>query len=74
MVKCLSRDLRRILGTTISPYLFFWEASQEVEEERKLGRRTVEEREGATDEELRKSRTDVITGMFFSNLVMYFLF
>jgi NRAMP (natural resistance-associated macrophage protein)-like metal ion transporter len=62
-----------ILGTTISPYLFFWGASQEVEEERKLGRRTVEERKGATDEELRKSRTDVITGMFFSNLVMYFI-
>ena len=62
-----------ILGTTISPYLFFWGASQEVEEERKLGRQTVEEREGATDEELRKSRTDVITGMFFSNLVMYFI-
>ena len=62
-----------ILGTTISPYLFFWQAAQEVEEERKIGRQTVEEREGATDEELRKSRTDVITGMFFSNLVMYFI-
>jgi NRAMP (natural resistance-associated macrophage protein)-like metal ion transporter len=62
-----------ILGTTISPYLFFWQASQEVEEERKMGRRTVREREGATYEELRKSRTDVLTGMFFSNLVMYFI-
>jgi NRAMP (natural resistance-associated macrophage protein)-like metal ion transporter len=62
-----------ILGTTISPYLFFWQASQEVEEERKKGRTSVEEREGATDEELRASRTDVITGMFFSNLVMYFI-
>jgi Mn2+/Fe2+ NRAMP family transporter len=62
-----------ILGTTISPYLFFWQAAQEVEEERKIGRQTVEEREGATDEELRKSRTDVMTGMFFSNLVMYFI-
>jgi Mn2+/Fe2+ NRAMP family transporter len=62
-----------ILGTTISPYLFFWQAAQEVEEERKIGRQTVEEREGATDEELRKSRTDVVTGMFFSNLVMYFI-
>ena len=62
-----------ILGTTISPYLFFWQAAQEVEEERKIGRQTVEEREGATDEELRKSRTDVLTGMFFSNLVMYFI-
>ena len=62
-----------ILGTTISPYLFFWQASQEVEEERKEGRRTVREREGATVESLRKSRTDVLTGMLFSNLVMYFI-
>src|SRR6266550_2070501 len=62
-----------ILGTTISPYLFFWQAAQEVEEERKKGRRTVHEREGASDEELRQSRTDVLTGMFFSNLVMYFI-
>jgi len=62
-----------ILGTTISPYLFFWQAAQEVEEERKQGRHTVKEREGATDQELRKSRTDVLTGMFFSNLVMYFI-
>lgn len=62
-----------ILGTTISPYLFFWQASEEVEEERKIGRRTVAQREGATDDELRKSRTDVLIGMFFSNLVMYFI-
>jgi NRAMP (natural resistance-associated macrophage protein)-like metal ion transporter len=62
-----------ILGTTISPYLFFWQSSQEVEEERKIGRRTVAAREGATNEELRRSRTDVLTGMFFSNLVMYFI-
>ena len=62
-----------ILGTTISPYLFFWQASLEVEEERKIGRRTAGQRKGATTEELRKSRTDVITGMFFSNFVMYFI-
>jgi NRAMP (natural resistance-associated macrophage protein)-like metal ion transporter len=62
-----------ILGTTISPYLFFWQASQEVEGERAQGRITVEQREGATDEELRVARTDVFTGMFFSNLVMYFI-
>jgi Mn2+ and Fe2+ transporters of the NRAMP family len=37
-----------ILGTTISPYLFFWQSAQEVEEERAMGRLTVEEREGAT--------------------------
>lgn len=62
-----------ILGTTISPYLFFWQASQEVEDERAQGRSTVEQREGATDQELRVARTDVFTGMFFSNLVMYFI-
>src|SRR6266850_763393 len=62
-----------ILGTTISPYLFFWQASQEVEEERKIGRKTVGRRKGASDEELRKSRTDVLTGMFFSQVVMYFI-
>jgi NRAMP (natural resistance-associated macrophage protein)-like metal ion transporter len=62
-----------ILGTTISPYLFFWQASQEVEEERKIGRTTIGRRKGATTEELRKARTDVITGMFFSNFVMYFI-
>ncbi len=62
-----------ILGTTISPYLFFWQSSQEVEEERALGRRTMSEREGSTDEELQRARTDVVTGMFFSNFVMYFI-
>jgi Mn2+/Fe2+ NRAMP family transporter len=62
-----------ILGTTISPYLFFWQAAQEVEEERELGRSTVKQREGATDRELRVARLDVLTGMFVSNLVMYFI-
>jgi NRAMP (natural resistance-associated macrophage protein)-like metal ion transporter len=62
-----------ILGTTISPYLFFWQAAQEVEEERARGRKSVGQRKGATDLELRRSRDDVLTGMFFSNLVMYFI-
>ena len=62
-----------ILGTTISPYLFFWQASQEVEEERARGRRTLAQRRGATPDELSDARLDVATGMFFSNLVMYFI-
>ena len=62
-----------ILGTTISPYLFFWQASQEVEEEIALGRKKLKARQGATDAELRHSRKDVLIGMFFSNLVMYFI-
>jgi NRAMP (natural resistance-associated macrophage protein)-like metal ion transporter len=62
-----------VLGTTISPYLFFWQAAQEVEEERALGRRTVHARMGATDEELQIARTDVLTGMAFSNAIMFFI-
>jgi NRAMP (natural resistance-associated macrophage protein)-like metal ion transporter len=61
-----------ILGTTISPYLFFWQAAQEVEEERAMGR-NLARRRGATREELDKCRTDVMTGMFASNAIMYFI-
>jgi Mn2+/Fe2+ NRAMP family transporter len=62
-----------ILGTTISPYLFFWQASQEVEEEKAMGRRMVRQREGATGKEIMTRKLDVGTGTFFSNLVMYFI-
>src|SRR5487761_297861 len=61
-----------ILGATISPTLFFWQAAGEVEEERGKGR-TLSQRKGATAGELRFARTDTITGMFFSNLIMYFI-
>ena len=62
-----------ILGTTISPYLFFWQAAQEVEEERAEGKNTLAKRQGATDAELRRARIDILAGMFFSNFVMYFI-
>jgi Mn2+/Fe2+ NRAMP family transporter len=62
-----------ILGTSISPYLFFWQAAEEVEEERAEGKNTVAKRQGASDAELRRARTDVVVGMFFSNFVMYFI-
>jgi Mn2+/Fe2+ NRAMP family transporter len=62
-----------VFGTTISPYLFFWQASQEVEEERARGRTTLAQRRGATAHELRDARVDVLTGMAFSNVVMYFI-
>jgi NRAMP (natural resistance-associated macrophage protein)-like metal ion transporter len=62
-----------ILGTTISPYLFFWQCSEEVEEEIELGRKTKEQRSGASPAELRHSSIDVNVGMAFSNLVMYFI-
>src|ERR1700687_4179169 len=61
-----------ILGTTISPYLFFWQAAEEVEEERAKGR-TLAQSKGATTGELRTARADTIAGMFFSNFIMYFI-
>ncbi len=62
-----------ILGTTISPYLFFWQASQEVEEEKRIGRRMLMQRFGATRREIIDRKLDVGVGTFFSNLVMFFI-
>ncbi|HYK40824.1 MAG TPA: divalent metal cation transporter [Thermoanaerobaculia bacterium] len=62
-----------ILGTTISPYLFFWQAAQEVEEEKAIGRRMLVQRVGATGREIADRRLDVGVGTFFSNLVMFFI-
>jgi NRAMP (natural resistance-associated macrophage protein)-like metal ion transporter len=60
-----------ILGTTISPYLFFWQSSQEVDEEISKGRTNLQQRKGATDKELTFAAWDVNIGMLLSNLVMY---
>jgi NRAMP (natural resistance-associated macrophage protein)-like metal ion transporter len=62
-----------ILGTTISPYLFFWQASQEVEEEKAMGRRMLRSRFGATSREILDRKIDVGVGTFFSNMVMFFI-
>lgn len=62
-----------IFGTTISPYLFFWQTAQAVEEERAAGRRTVGRRKGASKSELRAAWFDVLVGMGFSVLVMFFI-
>ena len=67
------QSLVAVLGTTISPYLFFWQASQEVEEEKAMGRRMLLSREGATKRELFDRQVDVGVGTFFSNAVMYFI-
>ncbi|TIU59275.1 MAG: divalent metal cation transporter, partial [Mesorhizobium sp.] len=62
-----------IIGTTLSAYLYTWQSNQEVEEEIAEGRTTLKEREGATEGELRRSRHDILIGMTFSNLIMYFI-
>jgi len=63
-----------VLGTTISPYLFFWQTSQEVEEQILGGKTTLKLRqEETTPQEVKNMRTDVWSGMFLSNLVMFFI-
>lgn len=63
-----------ILGTTISPYLFFWQTSQEVEEQILQGKTTLKQRRSATPRsDVRSMRIDVWSGMFLSNAVMFFI-
>jgi NRAMP (natural resistance-associated macrophage protein)-like metal ion transporter len=62
-----------ILGTTISPYLFFWQAGQEVEEEKAKGRRMLYRRFGAAPREIIARKLDIDIGTFFSNFVMFFI-
>lgn len=68
-------NIAAILGTTISPYLFFWQANEEVEEEVKEGKIRMM---GAgvprvTKKDIRLLRLDTVIGMFFSNLIMFFI-
>jgi Mn2+/Fe2+ NRAMP family transporter len=63
-----------ILGTTISPYLFFWQTSQEVEQEILDGKKSIQSRQDSISKhEVHKMRIDVWTGMLLSNIVMFFI-
>jgi Mn2+/Fe2+ NRAMP family transporter len=62
-----------IIGTSLSAYIFTWQSNVEVEEEIDKGRTKLSERIGATDEELGQSRRDILWGMLFANVVMYFI-
>jgi len=62
-----------ILGTTISPYLFFYQSEDEIETQISQGRRTLIQRKGTTRRELRLAGWDVSVGLLFSNLVFYFI-
>jgi NRAMP (natural resistance-associated macrophage protein)-like metal ion transporter len=57
-----------VIGTRLSPYLYFWRSSQTLEQERVIGHSKA-----ASDAELRSTAWDVNAGMFFSNLIMYFV-
>ena len=62
-----------VLGTTISPYMWFWQASQEVEEQMAIGHTRLWQRKNTSENELKYATWDVDVGMFFSNLVAYFV-
>jgi NRAMP (natural resistance-associated macrophage protein)-like metal ion transporter len=62
-----------ILGTTISPYLFFWQAAQNAEHDAFWRNRLVGRPQRAVHRELRAASRDVNAGMFFSNAIMYFI-
>lgn len=62
-----------ILGTTITPYLFFWQTSQEIEEEIAAGQTTISSRQGSEPDQIKKMRIDVWSGMILSNVVMFFI-
>ncbi|HZP47743.1 MAG TPA: Nramp family divalent metal transporter [Vicinamibacterales bacterium] len=62
-----------IIGTSLSAYLYTWQSNQEVEEEIAMGRRRLRDRVGASRRELAESRRDILYGMVFSNIVMYFI-
>lgn len=63
-----------VFGTTISPYLFFWQASEEVEDmQRKQGTALISGSEGEARQELRRIRWDTWSGMFYSNIASYFI-
>jgi Mn2+/Fe2+ NRAMP family transporter len=59
-----------IFGTTISPYLFIWQSSQEAEEQRiDVNKRPLRESSGSGQSEMRRIRLDTMVGMAFSNLI-----
>jgi NRAMP (natural resistance-associated macrophage protein)-like metal ion transporter len=63
-----------VFGTTISPYLFFWQCSEEVEDLRaQRGQRALIEDGAAAPRELRRIRWDTWSGMLYSNLTAFFI-
>lgn len=62
-----------ILGTTISPYLFFWQSSQEIEEEIQEGKTSIKKRQHVDETTVHNMRLDVWFGMLVSNAVMFFI-
>lgn len=61
------------IGASLSAYIFTWQSNQEVEDQIAIGRRKAYQRKGASDKEMQRTRRDVIVGMVFSNIILYFI-
>jgi NRAMP (natural resistance-associated macrophage protein)-like metal ion transporter len=61
------------IGTSLSAYVYTWQSNQEVEEQIAIGRRCLWQRKGATKREMKRTSRDVLTGMIFSNIILYFI-
>lgn len=61
------------IGTSLSAYVYTWQSNQEVEEQIAIGRRRLWQRKGATKQEMKRTSRDVLTGMIFSNIILYFI-
>src|SRR3546814_4542367 len=61
------------IGTSLSAYIYTWQSNQEVEEHIAMGRRGVRQREGASRSEMKRTSRDVLIGMIFANIILYFI-
>ena len=61
------------IGTSLSAYVYTWQSNHEVEEQIAIGRRQLWQRKGATRKEMSRTSRDVLTGMIFSNIILYFI-
>jgi Mn2+/Fe2+ NRAMP family transporter len=62
-----------VTGTSLSAYLYSWQSNQDVEEDISMGRRRLTDRIGTTELELRHARRDIGLGVFFADVVIYFI-
>lgn len=62
-----------LFGTTISPYLFFWQASEEIEDMQREKESSLANDPRAAEAELRRIKWDTWSGMFYSNIAAYFI-
>jgi Mn2+/Fe2+ NRAMP family transporter len=61
------------IGTALSAYVYTWQSNQEVEEQIAIGRRQLWQRKGASKKEMKATSRDVLIGMVFSNIILYFI-